>query len=117
MGAGASSPRLQETPGDPREERKKVAKIPLNIALVAIVKIQTRWRICIALKRFGAVRIQVLEERRKKELIRLAKAAELDEITPLETSAPLRTVPGKLNYQNRFLRKIATKKQLEDVKD
>jgi hypothetical protein len=106
MGSGVSKPPRVEFNED---RKKKVAKIPLNIALVAIVKIQVRFRMRVARRKFEEVRRRVTEERRLAELARKLKIPERDETTPMKTSAAssLCNDSSEVNARNRFIRKTA----------
>lgn len=105
MGSGVSKPLSAE---NVEEKKKKVAKIPLNIALVAIVKIQVRFRMRLARRRFEEVRVRVLEERRLEELARRLKVPERDETTPMKTGAVDYVGHSEdVNVRNRFIRKAA----------
>lgn len=104
MGSGAS----RDIPPENGEERKKKsAKIPLNIALVAIVKIQVRFRMKVARRKFEEMRKLIMEQRMIEELVRKSKVPERDEITPMKTSAMsyLCSSAGEVNAKNRFIRK------------
>jgi hypothetical protein len=108
MGSGLSSswdrPSTEEEQN--RQKKKKAAKIPLNIALVAIVRIQTQFRMYLARRRFEYIAEIVMEERRQKALEEEQEREAMEDATPMITSSMQgSTKSGKLNNRNRFIRK------------
>lgn len=111
MGSAVSTSRPTSSS---HEQKKKVAKIPLNIALLAIVKIQSQYRRRMAAQRFEEIREIVMEERRLAELQRLADEEEnAEEETPMITSSMQgSTKTPSMNHRNRFMRKVIPADQL-----
>ena len=107
MGSAVSTLRPTKDVVNLEEKKNKPARIPLNVALVAIVKIQSRFRFIIARKRFEILRKQIMEQRRLEEIERQARIIERDEQTLMITSTPSGvTKSGQLNTKNRFIRKL-----------
>lgn len=110
MGSGISTSR----PANSNEKKKKVAKIPLNIALVAIIKIQSQYRKKLAQRRFEEIREIVMEERRLEELRREEEEEQnaVEESPMITSSMQGSTKNPSMNHRNRFMRKVLPADQL-----